>query len=361
MGQDTAIQWAKHSWNPWRGCSKVSPGCTNCYAETWSKRNPKIFGTWGEHGTRVVAAESAWRDPVKWDREAREAGERHRVFCASMADVFEDWRGLIRDSKGDVVGADCVGNSWMPYKPRETMHANYQPLTMDDARIRLWDLMLYATNLDFLLLTKRPENILPTLERMRRVRKERGLVDDCLGAWINGTHPPDNVWIGTTVENQEQADLRIPQLLNVPAKVRFLSMEPQLEEIDLSQHFGSLKERKIPGQAIYAPPLIHWVIQGGESGSHQNARSFDASWAWKTRDQCRDARVAYFLKQMGRCVIDSGRHRDGTFSDMWPEATERTFFEGDDTYLVYIKDLHGGNPSEWPEDLRVREIPEVAI
>ncbi len=89
MGADTKIEWATHTFNPWRGCTKVSDGCKFCYADAQAKRNPGVLGVWGPQGTRVGASEFMWRQPLKWDASAKAAGVRHRVFCASMADVFE--------------------------------------------------------------------------------------------------------------------------------------------------------------------------------------------------------------------------------------------------------------------------------
>src|SRR5690349_6943095 len=121
MGRDSAIEWTHHTFNPWRGCTKVSAGCAHCYAETWSKRNPKALGIWGDGGTRVIAAEAYWRQPLKWNAAAKAAGERHRVFCASLADVFEDRPELV------------------------------------ESRERLLDVIYKTPDLDWLLLTKRPE------------------------------------------------------------------------------------------------------------------------------------------------------------------------------------------------------------
>src|SRR5262245_66670777 len=93
MAERTAIQWTTHTFNPWRGCSKVSPGCAHCYAETFAGRNPSVLGVWGPKGTRVLASKTMWSEPHRWNRQAEARGERARVFCASVADVFEDWRG----------------------------------------------------------------------------------------------------------------------------------------------------------------------------------------------------------------------------------------------------------------------------
>lgn len=200
MGKETTISWTHSTFNPWRGCQKVSPGCAHCYAETLSKRNPKVLGVWGPDGTRVVASEAKWREPLAWDKAAREAGERHRVFCASLADVFEDRPELAAP------------------------------------RSRLLDLIRDTPSLDWLLLTKRPENIIR-------------LWDDVAPTGME--YPAPNVWLGVSVEDQARADERVPQILAIPAAVRFLSCEPLLGSVDLTKYL--------------ATSLIHWVIVGGES------------------------------------------------------------------------------------------------
>lgn len=265
--KDTKIEWAHHTFNPWRGCTKVSEGCRNCYADAFSSRNPKVLGVWGPNGTRVVAADAAWKEPLKWDRAAKAAGERHRVFCASLADVFE--------------GPDTM--------PAESWDAVTQ------ARKRLGKLILDTPNLTWMLLTKRPQNILPISADM----------------WVRFGGPttplPDNVWIGVSVENQQAANERIPHLLKVPARVRFLSCEPLLGPVELDEWLPACCERGdregspcpvcIEDGRKYEHPGIHWVIVGGESGP--NARPMHPDWARSLRDQCQAAGVAFFMKQMG--------------------------------------------------------------
>jgi protein gp37 len=162
------IEWTDYTFNPWRGCTKVSDGCKNCYAETWSKRNPSTLGIWGDHGTRVIASESYWNQPHKWNREAAATNTRRKVFCASLADVFED---------------------------RPELH---------EPRVRLFNLMEATPHLDWLLLTKRPA-----------FARE----------WLFGACHDDrfiehlpNFWLGTSVENQTTADERIPLLLQIPSR-----------------------------------------------------------------------------------------------------------------------------------------------
>lgn len=261
MAQNSKIEWTDHTFNPWRGCTKISAGCANCYAETLSKRNPATLGIWGDNGTRVVASESYWRQPLKWNRDAAAVGVRWKVFCASLADVFED-------------------------RPE-----------LEAPRLRLFELIAKTPNLDWLLLTKRPENVL----RLWPAR--------ALDYWPDGWA---NIWLGTTVENQEQADKRIPELLKIPARVRFLSCEPLLGAVDLRlgpygretrsiPAFGrTLRQYLVAGEWTQEPPRfrpIDWVIAGGESGP--GARPSHPDWFRSLRDQCTAAGVAYFFKQWG--------------------------------------------------------------
>jgi protein gp37 len=279
VGKNSGIEWTHHTYNPWRGCTKVSEGCKFCYAETLSKRNHKVLGEWGPKGARVIASDSMWNEPVKWNREAEAAGERRRVFCASLADVFEGY-----DTMPEAAGPSVTG-----------------------ARMRLWRLIEATPALDWLLLTKRPENI------SKRVPPD----------WMVCGFPA-NVWIGTSVENQATADKRIPHLLNVPAKVRFLSCEPLLEGVNLPEEIGFCLacsktvfdvddcpfcgDRRIRYSNSYClNESIHWVIAGGESGSQ--ARPMHPSWARGLRDQCVEAKIPFFFKQWGEYApILSGKN-----------------------------------------------------
>ena len=261
MAANSRIEWTHHTFNPWRGCAKVSEGCANCYAEKTSKRNPKVLGEWGPLANRVIAADNYWRQPLKWDRDAKAAGERRRVFCASLADVFEDRPDL------------------------------------EAPRVRLFRLIEETPSLDWLLLTKRPEN----------VRAHVGIVAEhgvrMAHEWeING-NPPPNVWIGTSVENQETANHRIPELVDIPACVRFLSCEPLLTRVNLRLESVGHRHRA---------ELIHWVIVGGESGP--NARPMAVRWARHLRDQCLSTGIPFFFKQWGAYV-----RSDQAPEDVWRE------------------------------------------
>ena len=270
MGKETGIQWAHHTWNPWRGCARVSPGCDHCYAEAMSRRNPAVLGVWGDPadgGTRVMASTATRRAPLAWDAAARAAGERRRVFCGSLMDFFEDLPQLLA--------------------PRAAALA-----TIDLCRA-----------LDWLLLTKRPENVYRLL--------------DAAGGWRLATRP--QVWVGCTVEDNARARARLPVLAAVPAAVRFVSCEPLLEEVDLSPWL--------------AAGAVDWVIVGGESSQGgATARGFELEWAESLVGQCRAAGVACFVKQLGSRPIAAGLG-------------------------LRLADRHGGDPAEWPDWLQVRQFP----
>lgn len=278
MGRETGIQWATHTWNPWRGCAKVSAGCQNCYAAAMSVRNPAVLGTWGPEGARPLGNAAYWRQPYRWDREAADAGDRARVFCGSLMDVWED--------RPDLIG------------PRD----------------RVLMTAYECHNLDWLFLSKRPQNVLRLLAQARHLRAPR---EDWLGLQRRATRP--NWWFGCTVENRQMVCERIPWLMGVPARVRFLSCEPLLESIDLT-----------PWLALGG---IHWVIVGGESNQGgAKARPFDLEWAEEIVTQCKAHKVPCFVKQMGSVPVAGGLG-------------------------LKLKDRHGGDAEEWPEWMRVRQLP----
>lgn len=313
MGAESKIQWTHHTFNPWRGCTHVSPGCTNCYAEALSKRNPAQLGTWGAGGSRVVAADAYWRQPKKWDRAAAQAGERHRVFCASLADVFEDRPELV--------------------EPRD----------------RLFHLIYDTPHLDWLLLTKRPAEAREFLTGFYD-RSEEAESAGYYGAAAQPWPPAPNLWLGTTVEDQRRADERIPVLLDTPAAVRFLSMEPLLEEVTFRWRpwIGLSREHKTGH--LDALREIDWLIVGGESGP--GARPFDLGWARQVVAQGRGAGVPVFVKQLGARPVAPL----GSTWELGDVSHHHIRMEADHEALV-LEDRKGGDPDEWPADLRVREFP----
>ncbi len=243
MAANTKIEWAHHTFNPWVGCTAVSPACDHCYAENWAKRTGQAH-LW--KGDRRRTSETNWRQPLKWNRQAEVDGTRCRVFCASLADVFDNQ----------------VSQIW---------------------RSDLFALIEDTPHLDWLLLTKRPQNI----QKMIWPKWDARL--------------PRNIWLGTTAENQQEANRRIPHLLETPAAVRFISAEPLLGAIE----FEPWLDR------------IDWIIVGGESGP--GARPMHPDWARSIRDQCAAAGTAFFFKQWGAWVP----HRPWTADTItvWPDGS----------------------------------------
>ena len=353
MGANTKIQWAHHTFNPWRGCTKVAAGCANCYAESQAKRNPGTLGVWGPDGSRVVAAEAMWRQPVKWNRDVETTVEiwkddRPRVFCGSLCDVFEDWQGQCRMSDGGWCVKHREWGKFTGFGSCALAKGN-DAVYLNDVRARLFAAIDATPNLDWLLLTKRPENIRRMIPikhgRHDAIKDGRANVE----AWRR-----ENVWLGTSIACQEDADRNVPELLkcrDLAAKL-FLSIEPLVGPVDISRWLGPQSE----GQWMNVVECghrsseygINWVIVGGESGT--NARPCDVAWIRSIVKQCRAAGVPVFVKQLGavpECRCDEGgwqRAADGTCND---NSCRR----------VKLLDPKGGDPAEWTEDLRVREVP----
>jgi len=229
MAENSKIEWTTHTFNPWIGCQKVSPGCDHCYAEAMSNRYR--WTEWGPHGERKRTSAANWRKPLAWAKAARGASERPRVFCASLADVFDNQ----------------VPEAW---------------------RSDLFDLIDETPELDWLLLTKRPENA------YRMILRSIGVRD-----W-----PWRNIWLGTTAEDRAHYDRRWARLREIPARVRFISYEPAI---------GPLNR---PHDWDMSGPKPDWIICGGESGP--GARMMDAKWARDVRDACERSGIAFFMKQM---------------------------------------------------------------
>jgi protein gp37 len=253
--KESKIEWTDHTFNPWWGCMKVSDGCKNCYAETLDNRWKG--GHWGPNSDRRLMSEEYWKQPIKWNKEAAKLGTRKRVFCASMADVFEGHEQTI------------------------------------PSLLALFKLIEITPWLTWQLLTKRPENIFRLIP----------------GEWKKEF--PDNVWIGTSVEDQKSANQRIPRLLEIPAKVRFLSCEPLLGKIDLTDirindliSYNSLTGgRYWNGFRVETIFKIDWVIAGGESG--HGARPMYPDWVIFLHDQCKIENVPIFFKQWGEWIPSS--------------------------------------------------------
>lgn len=237
MGANSKIEWCSHSWNPWIGCTKVSPGCLHCYAESLNRRWKK-GANWGKGAPRSRTSDGTWQQVYRWNKDAAGLAERPRVFCASLADWLDDE----------------VPIEWLA---------------------DLMELIHKTPNLDWLLLTKRPENWESRIDQAF----EHSHGEGWQSMWTQGAIP-ENIWVGTSVEDQTRADERIPELIAIPAKVHFLSCEPLLSPVALN-----LKD-------------VEWCIVGGESG--QSKRAFNADWARQIRFQCEDSGTAFFMKQMDK-------------------------------------------------------------
>lgn len=377
MAETTNIEWTDHTFNPWIGCTHVHAGCKNCYAEAdMDRRRGRV--RWGPNGTRSRTSDSYWKQPLKWNKQAAERYdnwrlavscarseydfvepyERPRVFCASLADVFEDWQGPILDAQGRVLAKASLWHQGDGYI-LAGLHIGRDIATMDDLRRDLFQLIDATPNLDWLLLTKRPENI-------RRMWRPKGIVDG------EATFPSDrrrnNVWLLTSVSDQATADAMIPHLLEcrdlVP--VLGLSCEPLLSLIDFRKATPRGAEAGVCARCgwgeslvatnrtrindrLYCPDCrglagVDWVIVGGESGP--GARPMNLAWAQSLVQQCKSAGVPCFVKQLGG---------NPQWLHVVPGCSVREAMEP-----LSLRDRKGGDPDEWPEELRVREFPEVA-
>lgn len=290
MGENSKIQWCDFTFNPWIGCVKVSPECDHCYAEAQAK----VYwpGTWGKDSPRHITSEDYWRKPLAWNRRAK---RRARVLCGSLCDVMED---------------------------RPDLHPK---------RAQLVETIELTDNLDWLLLTKRPQNF-------RRLLPKK---------WLESSRP--NVW-GMTTVGCKSSLWRIGELQKVRFAVHGLSVEPLLEPLDLSPFLRGNYGPGVRFDDEWRAP-IRWVIVGGESGP--GARPFNIQWARDIVAQCKAANVACFVKQLGSRPMRRLSAR---------AALELHSFAGrpmEQLEPMTLRDKKGGSIEEWPEDLRVRQFPEV--
>ncbi|HLX61015.1 MAG TPA: DUF5131 family protein [Planctomycetota bacterium] len=261
--EDTKIQWVGNTFNPWIGCTKVGPECDFCYAD---KENKQRRGgmNWGPGAPRSKTGDSIWKAPYNWNRHAAEGGFRHTVFLGSLMDFFD----------------------------REVDDAGWR----DDA----WQVIRETPHVDWLVLTKRPNMIL-----------------DRLPADWNGGYK--NVWLGTSVGMRETC-WRIQRLLQVPARLHWISNEPMLNPYSLKEACAG------------AEYPLRWVIFGGESESKEKARPCHVEWIEEGLNECRELGITPFVKQLGT----------------------NPFYKGT---LMKLKSHKGGEMTEWPEHVRVREFP----
>lgn len=307
MAENSKIAWTDHTFNPWLGCTKVAPECARCYAENlMDTRYGKV--KWGPQGTRVKTTDAYWRKPLKWNRDAERAGVRAKVFCASLADVFEEWKGPIHASNGFEIVVQGNG-----IRATHVNGPRIHPLTMGDLRSDLFAMIDATPWLDWLLLTKRPENVLRmwpgvsvNSQQQAEDRNERGELYR------------RNVWLGTSIGQQDQVH-RWDALAECRDLARFLwiSAEPLLGPLDLQD-------------LTAANDFPDWIVFGGESDQGAKARPCLTRWIRDGVHESRQLGIVPFVKQLGSNVD------------------------------VELKDKAGADPGEWPVDLRVREFPEVA-
>jgi protein gp37 len=300
MSESSKIEWCDSTFNAWEGCTKISPGCKFCYAET---RNIRFNGTrknWGVGAPRRRTSASNWQKPRRWDRLAGDGrfvydpacGERKfvkkiepgmesvrpRVFCLSLGDWLDDEVPL----------------EW------------FQDLMV---------LIRETPNLDWLLLTKRPQIFTKRL-RHSYLKRQDSPQHWWEYNWVHHIETPQNIWLGVSIENQEAADFRLPIFRSIPSVKKFISAEPLLGELDVWDHLF-INE-------------VDWIICGGESGP--GARPFHLEWGLSILDQCEESETAFFMKQVG-----------------------------DDPYLGNKPFPNAGKKGNqmdlWPEDLRVRQFP----
>ncbi len=302
MSTKSSIEWTDATWNPVRGCTKISPGCKHCYAETFAERWRGVPGHPYEQGFDLRLVPEKLKEPLNWKKS-------RRVFVNSMSDLFQDG---------------------VPFEYVDKVFA----------------VMAIASKHTFQVLTKRPERMLEYCSDTRLYQRIHERCKDLLGYYhpsrpaINSSDLPlPNVWLGVSAENQEYWDERLDFLGRTPAAVRFVSYEPALGPIAVGNAFDDPPEGSAYGK-------IGWVIVGGESGP--GARSFDIQWARSMVQQCKAAGVACFVKQLGSKPFEIVGHGFFPNSPGHPSPVN---------YPKFIS-RKGGDMAEWPEDLRVREFPK---
>lgn len=329
----TSIEWTDKTWNPIRGCTRVSAGCVHCYAERQAAR----FAGPGQpyEGLVRISEKADGRREPRWTGAIRFVPEKlaeplswrkpARVFVNSMSDLFHE--GVSDEQIAAIFGV-------MAACPQHT----FQVLTKRPERMREW----------FEWIRCSPVSLGgPTVNAGRGAkwwaREYVDAIDVCARPWV---WPLPNVWLGVSVEDQRTADERIPLLLDTPAAVWWVSYEPALGPVDFREHLSgdSVGHETGGPQGWVSGPGLDWIVIGGESGP--GARPFDLAWARSTIEQARAAGVPVFVKQLGARPMERVDERHAM-----PPVTHKT---------VTLRDRKGGDPSEWPEDLRVREWREVS-
>lgn len=325
MAEQSRIAWTKSTFNPWMGCTKVSPGCEHCYASVSTPA--RTMGIqWGAGQARIRTSPSNWAKPLVWNKRAQQSGEFWPVFCSSLADVFDNE----------------VPDQW---------------------RAALFALIASTPYLTWLLLTKRIGNVASMIQQPGM--QKCGL--------------PPNVWLGATIVNQAEADRDIPKLLATPAAKRFVSYEPALGPVDWHLDLTTVAERirvktflENGGDVAFMQSIgcmLDWIIVGGESDQPgMKARPFDVEWARSTVRQCKAHGVPVFVKQLGSapknwCAAllnadaDHLADCEADHCDNYEAGEQGVICFQAGARCVYLEDRAGADPAEWPEDLRVQEFP----
>ena len=330
MGDKTGISWTDATWNPVRGCTRVSEGCRNCYAETMAARIVRMGGIAGEKYRGLVrlteAGEARWTGDVAFDAETLTQPLRwkrpRRIFVNSMSDMFHE--NLTDEQIAEVFAV-------MATTPRHT----YQVLTKRAERMSA--LMTRSVTGRCVKWGGHAGRPLPDCNWLmeRAWQKVQGHYD--AGRVSDWHWPLPNVWLGVSAEDQPTLDARVPLLRQCPAAVRWVSLEPLLEEVDVAAHV--LGDRR-----------LDWIVIGGESG--RGARPFDPRWARKILAQCA---VPVFVKQLGSrpVLLDRWDVSESRYHDL--DAAGWDEHQGSPT----LRDRKGEDPSEWSEDLRVQQWPET--
>lgn len=350
MGKNTNIEWTDYTFNGWEGCTKISPGCAHCYAETRNHR----FGmdNWGKGKPRRRTSAANWKQPLAWNRNYERA-----INClrCPKCETQSQWHA---DLQCPHIG--CDGTMVACRRPR-VFCASLADWLDDEVPIEwladLLGLINDTPNLNWLLLTKRPQN---WERRIMQAWDTGRSAMDMIARWTrkNNPEPPNNVWIGTSVEDQTRAE-RVVELCKIPARIRFVSAEPMLSGIDFTNiqfkdedaevRFNALTgESWVENSAspsaydIHHDNKLHWVIFGGESG--KGARPCNVNWIRNGVRQCKEVGVAAFVKQLGARPVFEATPEEPTFGQAL-------------CALAKVKDKKGGEISQWPQDLRVREFP----
>jgi len=334
MGERTNIEWADDTWNPWHGCAKVSPGCSRCYAETLVM-NRMGGGPYRKGIPRVRHAEATFNAPLKWNKKPWVCDVCGKANAPFLVEPAQCECGVVAMMHRRRVFSLSLGD-WLDEEVPIEWLAD------------MLEIVRRCPDLDFLLLTKRPENFFPRVIQACTLTIG-GELERWYEQWERNT-PPPNVWIGASVEDQQRADERIPELLKIPAAVRFLSAEPLLGPIDLKLRVQDFK----PG-AFARIEGIHWVIFGGESGP--GARPCNIEWIQDGLRQCQAAGVAAFAKQLG-----SEPRSDNANQFDWPVGVELIASgKGFASCKPRFADKKGGDWEQWPDDLKVRQWPKQTL